>query len=182
MIERERIERQTQPRLAAPVLAGTVSTTACMGACPLMRPHLIVLVHLSIVVAPEGKRLREASASPKSRTYSRKPPRESRGGKLVLKLVAAAGARCTLDQCNEQEPLASRDPRGLHSCRYAPDRGHETMSAPSIVSGISVGAIKALESTAVMSTTPQNPMVTLSSFAMISRQSRTPASPIAPKP
>src|SRR5580700_9060419 len=127
LIERERIERQTQPRLAAPVLAGTVSTTACMGACPLMRPHLIVLVHLSIVVAPEGKRLREASASPKSRTYSRKPPRESRGGKLVLKLVAAAGARCTLDQCNEQEPLASRDPRGLHSCRYAPDRGHETM-------------------------------------------------------
>jgi hypothetical protein len=40
-----------QPPLAAPVLAGTeataVSTTACMGACPLMPPHLIVATHLS---------------------------------------------------------------------------------------------------------------------------------------
>jgi hypothetical protein len=50
LIERERIKRQTQPPLAAPVMAGmeatTVSTTACMGACRL-RPHLIVATHLS---------------------------------------------------------------------------------------------------------------------------------------
>src|ERR1700732_4406580 len=41
------------------------------------------------------------------------------------------------------------------------------MSAPWVMSGISVGAIKTLELTVLMSTTPHSPMVTLSSFAMI---------------
>jgi hypothetical protein len=70
----------------------------------------------------------------------------------------------------------------LHNRRYAPDRGREMMSAPSVISGISADAITTLEFTALMSTEPHSPMVTLSSFAMISRQRRTPVSPIAPKP
>jgi hypothetical protein len=134
-------------------------------------------------VAPE-RRATEGIDAAKNARACNVGARLTEAGNLLIAQVAFYAARGTLSarfpalkriRCSAAPTPAGSAPWWLR--RRDAVCSHRRDHAAAIA-----GANKMLESTAFMSMTPQSPMVTLSSFAMISRQRRTPLSPIAPKP